>query len=73
MSLPGKNSPLLLIAKMSNMEIINLPFETLDLAEDQRSNKIFSSILKTLLVNKNRYMTAKEIVGKESFYLQTFK
>ncbi|CAG8689321.1 9808_t:CDS:2, partial [Acaulospora morrowiae] len=45
------------------METTNIPsFESLDLADDQRSNKIFSSILKTLLVNGNRYMTAKEIV-----------
>ncbi|RHZ47078.1 hypothetical protein Glove_593g33 [Diversispora epigaea] len=48
---------------MAKIEIIESPFESLDLAEDQRSNKIFSSILKTLLVNGNRYMTAKEIVA----------
>ncbi|CAG8551613.1 13205_t:CDS:2, partial [Acaulospora colombiana] len=53
------------------MEITKVPsFESLDLAEEQRSNKIFSSILKTLLVNGNRYMTAKEIRGSTSMDLR---
>ena len=45
-------------------ELPNMPsFESLALKPEQRCNKVFNAILKTLLHNRNQWMTAMQLVG----------
>jgi hypothetical protein len=38
-------------------------FESLALRPEQRCNKVFNAIIKTLLHNRNQWMTAMQLVG----------
>lgn len=45
-------------------DLPNMPsFESLALRPEQRCNKVFNAIIKTLLHNRNQWMTAMQLVG----------